>query len=84
MLTEDELAKIFTFFQLKGYTWKVDEERVQPSLEQIRDMVNRLIKTADDEAQDSLSVSAGRLLVHKADGYYDVFIHAGEIKYESN
>lgn len=83
MLTDEEIHDIYAVFKLKGYTWTVDDARVAPNFEQVKDMVTRLFTEVDKEP-DGTSISSGRITVHKDKGHYDVLVHMGEVKRESD
>lgn len=83
MLTDEEIADIHSVFRLKGYTWIVDSQPIHPNFKQIKDMVSKLFEAVDEEEIDT-SISSGRITVYKGEGYYDVFVHMGEVKNESD
>jgi hypothetical protein len=72
----DEITQqIYLHLLSHGYTWKIDGERVVPSLELVREKVSVCL----DHIEDNQTIEFGRILIKRSSGHTDIYMHIGEV-----
>lgn len=71
----DRLARELTEeFVERGYKWSIDGVLRPPTLQTMKD----LLEKADKEMQDESLLEVGRLILVKRHGHLDIFIYRGD------
>lgn len=78
MSNKVDFQEVYEFFLAKNYTWTVDGKLINPSPEQISDMVVNLTGVLDSQ-EDAGTVDSGRILVRDIDGNRELWLYAGDI-----
>lgn len=74
MTVADEIHEIF---KAKGYRWKIDGELRNPTLQDVKDTLDRMAEVLYDE-EDGTQLEVGRLIAKRHRTGMDVYILIGE------
>lgn len=71
MLTEQ---RIYDIMVANGYTWRIDDQLVTPTVQQVRQHIDKMKSMLDDGDQ----IASGRMIVARTNDTYDIFVLIGE------
>lgn len=79
-----ELANnIHSIFVRHGYQWTINGTLTTPSVEDIKDLLDKLGAIMDDDPT-ATTIETGRLLVRTNNEHRDVYVHVGDYNEENN
>lgn len=81
MLSNENFNHLVEFFLLRNIKLKFNGELRAPTRDEIKLIIEDCVDLIN-EADESISIEIGHLLIKRTDDHIDVYVHAGEVENE--